>query len=96
MQDRLRLVAPAGVAHAPRVLPGEPDDAPNFLAVVNETLARNLPPAADQGLLGTWAELGLRPGATDRFAEDAWDALKPSVQQAWATHIGAAFERVRQ
>lgn len=64
MQDRL-LLPPAGAEHAPRVVPGDAVDAQNFLAVVNETLARNPTPAAEHALLASWASVGLRPGTAD-------------------------------
>jgi len=90
MQDRMRLAPTAGTP-ASRVVPGEPTDAPSFLAVVNEALGRNPPPAAETPLLERWARVGLRPGATD-----AWQALDGAARQAWTNHIGAAFEQVRQ
>ncbi len=90
MQDRLAL-QPMSDALPPPSAPGEVTDPAAFLAVVNDALRRNPPPAADAPLLARCAGVGLRPGATD-----AWRTLADDTRAAWREHIVGALERVRQ
>ena len=90
MQDGLRVVSQAQARHVPRVPPRGSKDPQNFLALVNEALARNPPPAADAALMARLAAVGLRPGASD-----AWSALPEPVRQAWRAEIGPAHEALR-
>lgn len=91
MQDRITLHTSAGASDATRVVPGAADDAPNFLAVVNEALARNPPPADEAALLDRWAVVGLRPGAVD-----AWRDIGADARQAWTTRIGALRDQLKR
>lgn len=91
MQDRLSLRGPAGFRASPRVRPLDTDEPANFLAVANEALARNPPPAEDAPLLARWAAVGLRPGAID-----AWHVLPERLQRTWQTRIGGLAEQLRR
>lgn len=91
MQDRIDVLAPGGVAPPARVVPGRSTDPENFLAVVNESLGRNPPPASDGPLLERWATVGLRPGAAD-----AWGELGAEARAAWSARIGAAHDALRR
>jgi len=90
MQDRLEVLPPIGVSHSPRVVPERSADPRNFLAVVNESLARNPVPASESGLLEAWARVGLRPGAVD-----AWHEIDEAARQAWAARIDAVHDTLR-
>jgi hypothetical protein len=61
----------------------KPDDAANLVAVVNETLAANPPPAADQPVLGRIAKVGIGPAAAplDPALQAAWRAAEPQLRQ---------------
>lgn len=90
MQDRIAVTAAMPAAATGRVVPGEPTDPGNFLAVVNESLGINPPPASDRERLSAWAAIGLRPGATG-----VWQTLPAGVQQVWRERIGTAFDAIR-
>ncbi|MEN9315898.1 MAG: hypothetical protein RIS35_2291 [Pseudomonadota bacterium] len=90
MQERLR-VEPAGVARPAHAVPTDVASPGNFLAVVNEQLARNPPPAADAPLLARCAAVGLQPGN-----EEVWTALPQPVRDAWNERIVAALNEVRR
>lgn len=90
MQDGLVLSANrAGVL--PQPAPTDRCDPAVFLAVVNDRLARNPPPASDAALLARLAQVGIRPGAGS-----AWNDLDASVRSAWRERIGAAHDAVRR
>lgn len=89
MQDRLRLDGPTPAPVA-RVAPRSVRDPENFLAVVNEALARNPAPEVDAPLLRRYATVGLQPGATE-----AWGRLPEPVRDAWHARIGPACEALR-
>ncbi|MES2363562.1 MAG: DUF1254 domain-containing protein [Pseudomonadota bacterium] len=91
MQDRIEVLAPPGASHAARIAPGQSADPQNFLAVVNELLARNPPPVSEAVLLERWAMVGLRPGAVD-----AWHDISEDARQAWMARIEPAHARLRQ
>ena len=91
MQDALRVTPCGGSAAGPRAVPGAPLDPEAFLAVVNEALGRNPPPAADAPLLARCAEVGLQPGRLD-----AWASLDEAVRAAWRARIGPAQAAVRK
>lgn len=90
MQDRLR-VEPAASVEPARAVPTDPASPENFLAVVNEQLARNPPPDADVPLLARCAAVGLRPGETG-----AWRVLDATVREAWAARIVATLNGIRR
>lgn len=86
MQDCLGLTGPAGVQQDARVVPVAPTDPANFLAVINEMLGRNPPPAEDAALLRDWAAIGVRPGDAA-----AWTQLDAATQQVWQARIDACY-----
>jgi len=90
MQDGLRVsqaAMPASVRHRP----SEPMQPANFLAVVNEQLARNPPPHADAALLARCAPVGLRAGA-----DDAWSTMPAALREAWTARLPLALLAVRR
>lgn len=91
MQDRIEVLPPPGTRQAARVAPGQPHDAENFLAVVNEVLAHNPAPLSDAGLLEQWAKVGLRAGA-----EQAWRDIDEDARASWTAHIGVARDKLRR
>jgi hypothetical protein len=91
MQDRLDVLPPAGKSYPPRVVPTRSADPANFLAVINESLARNPVPPSEAVLLDGWAEIGLRPGAME-----AWRELPDDVRAAWNGRIGAVHDNLRR
>lgn len=91
MQDALRVTPTGGAPMGPRAVPGGAQDPAAFLAVVNEALGRNPPPAADAPLLARCAPVGLRPGEPD-----AWASLDATVREAWEARIGSAQAAVRK
>ena len=91
MQDQLEVLPTRVARLSERIAPGQSTDAANFLAVVNESLARNPPPASDVLALERWTPVGLRPGATD-----AWHGLGDAVQAAWVARIDALSSKLGQ
>lgn len=91
MQDRFSLRGPAGFVATPRVAPLDTDEPASFLAVANEALMRNPPPADEEPLLARWAAVGLRPGAID-----AWRTLPEAVRRTWQARIGGLAAQLRQ
>jgi hypothetical protein len=89
MQETLDVIASGAPAHAPRTIPTHPTDPANFLAVVNEALARNPPPDAQAPLVASWASVGLLPGV-----RDAWATLDDNVRQLWASGSQAQFAQL--
>ena len=74
--DRFTL---AGGVPVPTVaLPTMTPDAKTFLAVVNEALGRS----KVEGRVASFAEQGIRPGATD-----AWEMLPPETQKLWTATL---------
>jgi hypothetical protein len=59
------------------------DDAANFIAVVNQALALNPPPSADQAVLERIARVGIGPGAAqpDATVLEAWNAEFPQLKK---------------
>lgn len=90
MQARIRVEGPQGVSWPEPVRPVDSRDPANFLAVVNESLASNPPPASEAGLLASFAAVGLRPGAVD-----AWREMPEDARAAWSARIGPAHEKLR-
>jgi len=91
MQDRLHVLGPADEARAGRVVPTRSRDPHNFLAVVNELLARNPAPPSERALLERWSAVGLRPGAVG-----AWHDIEDDARTAWTVRIGIAHENLRR
>ena len=87
LQDAMRLqpvvsgAAPAA-PRAPQRALGSPEDGSNYLAVVNDMLARNGVPAAEKAMVAGWSTLGI--GMTAPSAEQAsrWDAGLPALNAA--------------
>jgi hypothetical protein len=64
-------------------------DPANYLAVVNEMLARNPVPAAEAAAFAGWADLGLGGGA------EAFARSSPEVQAAWRARLPVLHEALR-
>jgi hypothetical protein len=64
-------------------------DPANFLAVVNEMLARNPVPAAEAAAFAGWADLGLGGGAY------AFVRARPEVQAAWRARLPVLHEALK-
>ena len=92
LQDSLRVEP---LDHGARLLPqwvpvvGSSDPA-NYLAVVNEMLARNPVPADEAERFASWADLGVGGGAF------AFARAKPEVQAAWRARLPALHEGLRE
>jgi hypothetical protein len=83
LQDAIVLTAPVQSSSAQAPLAPLPDDGSNFVAVVNQTLRDNLPPAQDAAILAKVSSVGIWPGAEGLSAEN--EALwKSSFAQAQA------------
>lgn len=82
MQDTIHVSSSAPDNSSDRVQPVSPISAQNFLDVVNEFLARNPVPAAEQALLESWQRIGLRPGV-----RGVWHDLAPDMRAAWESTI---------
>lgn len=82
LQDGITLRAVQPFAARPPVVPVD-NDAENFIAVVNQALAENPPPAADRALLERIAAVGIKPGAglPEAGVVDAWKAAFPQLRQ---------------
>jgi hypothetical protein len=91
MQDRLEVLPPSGASYRARVVPSQSTDPRTFMAVVNESLARNPPPPSEAHLFEGWAAVGLRPGAVD-----AWQSISEDAQEAWAGQIDSLHDKLRQ
>lgn len=65
-------------------------DPENYLAVVNEMLARNPVPAAEAALFDSWSDLGIGGGAY------AFVRTKPEVQAAWRARLPQLHEGLRE
>lgn len=105
MQDGLRVTALAGAVAAGgvapvdrmaagqgggRVPPRSATDPETYLAVVNEALAHNRPPADEAALLAGLATVGLRPGE-----RDAWSTLDEGLRAAWRERMPALHTALR-
>jgi len=64
-------------------------DPANFLAVVNEMLARNPVPTAEAAAFAGWADLGIGGGAY------AFVRTKPEVQAAWRARLPVLHEALK-
>jgi len=83
LQDAIRLTGPPLTPDARTRIAPVPNDGPNFVAVVNQTLRDNLPPAQDAPILASISKVGIWPGASALSAEN--EALwKSSFAQAQA------------
>ena len=91
MQDQLELSAQSSIVAAGQAQPMGSANPSSFLAVVNEALARNPPPAADAGLLGRCAAVGLRVGDTD-----VWSSLDAGTRQVWNKQFEPLHRQLRQ
>ena len=90
MQDALRVTPSATPAALSRVVPRNSRDAENFLAVVNEALARNPAPVNEGADLARHAQVGLHGGSGP-----AWAALDEGLRGAWQRRIGPAHDALR-
>jgi hypothetical protein len=91
MQDRLEVLPHSGANHLECVMPGQSTDPRNFLAVVNESLARNPPPTSEAELFERWAAVGLRSGAVG-----AWQDISEDARRAWTERMDALHDNLRQ
>jgi hypothetical protein len=80
----------AGARPVPQRVPvSTSTDPANYLAVVNEMLARNPLPAAEAAAFAGWADLGLGGGA------DAFARASPEVQAAWRARLPVLHEALK-
>jgi len=80
----------AGAKPVPQQVPvTSSTDPANYLAVVNEMLARNPVPAAEAAAFAGWADLGLGGGA------DAFEHTSPEVQAAWRARLPLLHEALK-
>jgi hypothetical protein len=80
----------AGAQPVPQRVPVTASTDPaNYLAVVNEMLARNPVPAAEAAAFAGWADLGLGGGA------DAFERASPEVQAAWRARLPVLHEALK-
>jgi hypothetical protein len=70
LQDAIVLTGPALNTNANAPIAPIANDGPNFVAVVNQTLRDNLPPAQDAAILAKISSVGLWPGDTALSAEN--------------------------
>jgi hypothetical protein len=91
MQEQIEIVARPAQSDLPRVVPTSSLDPGNFLAVVNELLGRNSPPADERVPLDAWAGVGLQAGVVD-----AWERLGEQQRAAWTSRIGPLHAKLRQ
>jgi hypothetical protein len=91
LQDGVRLTPTvAGARPVPQWVPVTTSTDPaNFLAVVNEMLARNPVPAAEAAAFASWADLGIGSGAY------AFARAKPEVQAAWKARLPVLHEALK-
>lgn len=91
LQDGVRLTPTvAGAKPVPQWVPVTTSTDPaNFLAVVNEMLARNPVPAAEAAAFAGWADLGIGGGAY------AFARAKPEVQAAWKVRLPVLHEALK-
>jgi hypothetical protein len=91
LQDATHFtVVKAGAKPVPQWVPVTTSTDPaNFLAVVNEMLARNPVPAAEAAAFAGWADLGLGGGAY------AFVRATPEVQAAWRARLPVLHEALK-
>jgi hypothetical protein len=70
LQDAIILTGPTLNPSANAHIAPVPNDGPNFVAVVNQTLRDNLPPAQDADLLAKISKVGIWPGDSSLSAEN--------------------------
>ena len=82
LQDAIVLTAPPIDTHAPPPVAPRADDGSNFVAVVNQALAENPPPAQDAPILAEIAKVGVVPGGGPLSQELArsWREDLPKAQ----------------
>jgi len=92
LQDGIRITPViAGAQDLPQwVAVSTSTDPVNFLAVVNEMLSRNPPPASESAQFKAWADLGLGHGA------DAFARTSPEVQAAWRKRLPVLHDFLKQ
>lgn len=92
LQDRF-VLAPTGAPLAREVaIAPVADDGPNFVAVVNQVLRDDPPPAADHPILDRIAQVGVGPAAGPLTAElrARWTRDFPAAQRALLASLGRA------
>ncbi|VWC89432.1 putative lipoprotein [Burkholderia lata] len=81
VQDGFRITPEVAAtdmnAHAPARIRPRDDDAQNFVAIANQMLALDPPPAHDRALIERYRRIGICG------AECAWDRLPDDVRAAW-------------
>jgi hypothetical protein len=90
IQDALRIAQldPAVPLNHQWVAASTSREPANFLAVVNEMLARNPVPPDERDMVAGWRDLGIGGGY------DAFVRTSPAVQAAWKARLPALHERV--
>jgi len=83
LQDGIVLSAPGKVPAAPRPIAPVPGSGVNFVSVVNQALAENPPPRADESVLERIAAVGVGPSAAPMIVETerAWNEHFADVQR---------------
>jgi hypothetical protein len=91
LQDGVRLTPTvAGAKPVPQWVPVTTSTDPaNFLAVVNEMLARNPVPTAEAAAFASWADLGIGGGAY------AFARCSPEVRAAWSARLPVLHEALK-
>ncbi|HPU51543.1 MAG TPA: DUF1254 domain-containing protein, partial [Burkholderiaceae bacterium] len=87
----IESVAPVAPRIPQSVAPGQSTDPANFLAVVNEMLARNPVPQAELAMVQQWSAIGVRPGDAT-----AWDKLDQAARTAWQQGIEPLHKPLRE
>jgi hypothetical protein len=86
LQDAIVLTAPPIDPHAPTPIAPVANDGANFVAVVNQALGENPPPAQDAAILAEIAKVGIVPGG---------DTLSPELAAVWRDDLQKAQAELR-
>ena len=92
LQDAIVLNVVTPFAPEPAIAP-TPDDAENFIAVVNQALGLNPPPPADRAVLERIARVGIGPGLSvpDGAVLQSWKTQFPTLRK----HLFDTFESLQ-
>jgi hypothetical protein len=99
LQNAIVLTAPKVDPNAPALVAPVANDGPNFVAVVNQALGENPPPAQDAAVLAELAKVGIVPGGGPLSTELAriWREDLPKAQaelrssSSWSRQIVAGW-----
>ncbi len=86
LQDAIVLTGPPIDPHEPAPVVPLADDGPNFVAVVNQALAEDPPPAQDAPILAEIAKVGIVPGG---------GPLSPELARSWREDLPKAQAELR-